>query len=71
MIGIMLSQCSYLFQAVPVHLFILGSKGTGKSHLVKVTYNTISKTLLYHCKDPKKLRVLLLGPTEISAVTIG
>ena len=34
-------------------------------------YNTTSKTLFYHCKDPEKPRVLLLGPTGISAVNIG
>ena len=35
-------------------------------------YNTISKALVYHCKDQKTPRVLLLGPTEIlSAVNIG
>ena len=27
--------------------------------------------MLYHCKDPKKLRSLLLGPTGISPVNIG
>ena len=27
--------------------------------------------MLLHCKDPEKPRVLLLGPTEISAVNIG
>ena len=36
----------------------------------KVIYKAISKTLLYHCKDPEKLRVLLLGPTGISTVNI-
>ena len=56
----------------PVHIFLSGSGGTGKSHLVKVIYNSsISKTLLYHCKDHEKPRVLLLEPTEISAVNIG
>ena len=38
---------------------------------MKVIYNAISKTLLYHCKDPEKPRILLLGPTEISVVNIG
>ena len=33
--------------------------------------NVISKTFLYHCKDPEKLRVLLLEPTGISVVNIG
>ena len=31
----------------------------------------ISKTLLYHCKDPEKSRVLLVGSTGISTVNIG
>ena len=38
---------------------------------MRVIYNAISKTLLYYCKDPKKLRVLLLEPKRISAVDIG
>ena len=45
--------------------------GTGKSHLMKVICNAISETLLYHCKDPYKPRVLLLGPKEISAINKG
>ena len=55
----------------PVHIFLSGSGGSGKSHLVKVIYNAISKTLLYHSKGPEKPRVVMLGPTEISAVNIG
>ena len=38
---------------------------------MKVIYNAISKTLLHHCKDPKKPIDLLLCPTGISAVNIG
>ena len=41
-----------------IHIFLLGSRGTGKSHLTNMIYNTIPKTLLYHCKDPEKPRVL-------------
>ena len=55
----------------PVHLFLSGSGETGKYDLMKVIYNAISKTLLCHCKDPEKVRVLLLGPTGRSAVNIG
>ena len=33
-------------------------------------YNSISKTLLHHCKDPEKPRVFSLGPTGISVVNI-
>ena len=51
----------------PMHIFLSDSGGTDKSNLVRV----ISKTLLYNCKDSEKPRVLLLGPTGISAVSIG
>ena len=51
-------------------IFISGSGGTGKFHLVKNIYRPISKTLLYHCKENEKPRFLLLGPTGISAVNI-
>ena len=36
-----------------IHIFLSGSRGTGKSHLVKVIYNAILKALLYNCKDQK------------------
>ena len=38
---------------------------------MKVIYNAILKTLLYHRKDPEKPKVLLLEPTGISVVSIG
>lgn len=37
----------------PVHIFILGNGVQGKSYLVKVLHNAISKTLLYLCQDPE------------------
>ena len=55
----------------PVYIFLSVSGGTSKSHLVNVTHSTTPRTLLYHCKDTEKPRVLLLGPTGISAVNIG
>ena len=55
----------------PVHIFLSGSERTDKSHLMKVIYNVVSKALLYHCKNPEKLRVLLHGPTGILVVSIG
>ena len=38
----------------PVHIFLYGSGDTGKSYLVKATYNAVSKNLLFNCKEPKK-----------------
>ena len=42
-----------------------------KSHLVKVIYNAVSKTLLYHCKNPEKPKFFLLRPKGIPIVNIG
>ena len=59
------------FQINPVHIFLSGSGGTGKSCLFKKIYQVVSKQLPYHSKEPDKPRVLLLGPTDISVVNIG
>ena len=50
----------YNGHVAPVHIFFSGSGDTGKSHSVKKMYIVISKTLLYHCKDPQKPFVLVL-----------
>ena len=55
----------------PIHIFLLGSGGTGKSNLVKVMYHAPSKPLFCHCKDPEKPSVFSLGPTVTSTVNIG
>ena len=46
----------------PIHKFLSGSGGTGKSHLVKVIFKNIALSLQ---------NFILLGPTGISAVNIG
>ena len=56
MMSMMLNQCTCFFQAVEGHANLIWSK---------------KYTTPYHCKDPEKPRVLLLGPTGISAVNIG
>ena len=54
-----------------MNLFLSGSGGTVNIHLVNVKYNDISKAFLYHCKDPEKSRILLLGPKQIPVGKIG
>ena len=54
-----------------MHILIQDSEGTGKSNLVKVTCIVISKTLLYHCKNPVKAKALLFGSTGISVANVG
>ena len=60
-----------MFLQKKIYAFLSGSGGTGKSHLVKTIYQTISEESLYHSKEPDKPRVLLLGPIDISAINIG
>ena len=48
-----------------VHILLSGSGGTGKPYLVKVICNKRSKTLLYHCKDPDKPKIIFLRPKGI------
>ena len=55
----------------PLHIFLSGSGGTGKSHVIKTFFQALTKTLLYHSNNPEKVRVLLSGPTGISAVNIN
>ena len=45
-------------QSKPFHLFLSGSGGCGKSHLIKTIYKTINKVFLYRSGDPRKPRVL-------------
>ena len=58
-------------QITLVHIFLSGSRSTGKSHLVKTIYQVLSKELLYYSKEPDKSRAVLLGPTGISTVNVG
>ena len=58
-------------QITPIHIFLSGSGGTGKSHLAKTIYQVVSKELLYHSKEPDIPRVFLFGSTGKSAVNTG
>ena len=51
------------YDVKPVHIFLSGREDTGKSHVVKVINNAISKTLLYHSQEFEEARALLFGHT--------
>ena len=59
------------FAVDQIRIFLSGSGGTGKSHLIKTIYQAVSKELLYHVKDLEKPCVFLFGPTGIAAGSIG
>lgn len=52
--------------------FLSESRGTGKSHLIKISYNAASKILFFNCqkKNLENPRLLLLGVTGILAENI-
>ena len=55
----------------PKYLFITGGAGTGKSHLIKTIYHTVTKTFRYGTVNPDKPTVLLMAPTGVAAININ
>ena len=54
----------------PMHLFLTGSAGTGKSHLLNTMRHFLNKSLSYRGGEANKQRVLMLAPTGVAAVNI-
>ena len=54
----------------PLHIFITGGAGTGKSHLIRTIYHSLTKTLSYRATTLDKPKVLLVAPTGVAAVNI-
>ena len=54
----------------PLYIFLTGGAGTGKSHLVKTIYHTLTKTFSYRAMTLDKPKVLLVAPTGVAAVNI-
>ena len=51
-----------------LHLFITGSAGCGKSHLIKTVYHSLTKTICStNSGEPK---VFLLAPIGVTAINI-
>ena len=55
----------------PFKLFLSGSGGVGKSHLIKTIYQSVSKVLQYHGGSPDKQRVLNLAPTGVTSINVN
>ena len=54
----------------PLHIFLTGNGGCGKSFLVKCMYEALNKLLSYK-GDNSKAKVMLLAPTGVAAININ
>ena len=55
----------------PLHIFLTGNAGCGKSFLTKVLYQSLSEAFSYRNSELEKAKVLLLAPTDVGAINIG
>jgi excinuclease UvrABC ATPase subunit len=58
-------------QVDPIHLFVTGGGGAGKSHLIKAIYHTVTKTFRHAPMNPELPSVLLMAPTGVAAININ
>ena len=54
----------------PFHIFLTGSAGTGKSHVLTTIRHYLQKALSYGSTDKNKDRLLMLAPTGVAAINI-
>ena len=52
----------------PIHVFVTGGGGAGKSHLIKAIYHTVTKTFRHAPMNPELPSVLLMAPTGVAAI---
>ncbi|XP_052692014.1 uncharacterized protein LOC128170074 [Crassostrea angulata] len=55
----------------PIHLFVTGGAGTGKSHLIKAIHYEASRLLSRIMSEPERISVLLSAFTGTAAFNIG
>ena len=58
-------------QVDPIHIFVTGGGGAGKSHLIKAIYHTVTKTFRHAPANPQLPSVLLMAPTGVAAININ
>ena len=55
----------------PIHIFVTGGGGGGKSHLIRTIYHTAVNMFKYSAVNPSLPTVLLMAPTGVAAVNIS
>ncbi|XP_078375419.1 uncharacterized protein LOC144658809 isoform X2 [Oculina patagonica] len=55
----------------PIHIFVTGGGGGGKSHLIRTIYHTAVNTFKYTALNPSLPAVLVMAPTGVAAINIS
>ncbi|XP_057299096.1 uncharacterized protein LOC130629775 [Hydractinia symbiolongicarpus] len=62
--------CNAHHKIKPIHIFLTGSSGCGKSHLITTISDMLNKALSYRAGNLEKDKILILAPTGIAAINI-
>ena len=68
--SIIIKSISYAQPLETLHIFLAGNAGCGKSFLMKVLYQSLTKILSYGIVSLDKPKVLLMAPTAVAAINI-
>ncbi|XP_069122503.1 uncharacterized protein [Argopecten irradians] len=61
----------YGLEPEPLHVYLTGGAGTGKSHLIKAIYYEVTRLFAPTLQNPDDISVLLVAPTGVAAFNIG